>query len=52
MFASGLVLLAAVAIWRSGVLAKQSGVVFGAAFALVLIGCVWLVVALWRHRRI
>ncbi|MCU1684580.1 MAG: hypothetical protein JWQ81_5319 [Amycolatopsis sp.] len=76
MFASGLILLAigaimaAVAIWRSGILPKQSGVVFGVAFALflpqfylspslrmahgalVLIGCAWITVALWRHPRV
>jgi hypothetical protein len=72
IFGVGLILmgvagvLAAVAIWRSGVLQSAAGVVFAIGFVLfvpqfylpaaariahgviVLVGCVWLAVGLWR----
>src|SRR5215213_498102 len=68
MFAAGLLLLAAaaitvaVAVWRSGILSRWSGVPFATGFALyipqllrvahgllVAIGCMWLAVVLWRQ---
>ena len=72
IFAVGLLVLgvsavlAAVAIWRSGVLPPASGILFAAGFvllfpqfylppagriahgALVLVGCLWLAITLWR----